>query len=63
MVVAGRDSRAALSAIAELSRREGALHYASNGEGSTAHLLSARLCRAVGIDAQHVPYRIRGCRT
>lgn len=31
--------------------------YGSNGELSTAHLLSARLCRALGIDARHVAYR------
>lgn len=40
----------------ERSRRE-PLNYASNGEGSTAHLLSARLCKALGMEAQHVPYR------
>ena len=45
-----------LAALAERARRE-PLSYASNGEGSTGHLLSARLCRAMGIDAQHVPYR------
>lgn len=57
MVVAGPAQPASLQALAELSRRQGGLHYASNGEGSTAHLLSARLCRSLGIDAQHVPYR------
>jgi tripartite-type tricarboxylate transporter receptor subunit TctC len=45
-----------LQAVIERSRRE-PLHYASTGEGSTAHLLAARLSRAVGIDAQHVPYK------
>ena len=45
-----------LQALVARSRRE-PLNYASNGEGSTAHLLSARLCKALGIDAQHVPYR------
>ncbi len=45
-----------LLALAERSRRE-PLNYASNGEGSTAHLLSARLCQRIGIDAQHVPYK------
>lgn len=45
-----------LQSLAERSRRE-PLNYASNGEGSTAHLLSVRLCKAVGIDAQHVPYK------
>ena len=45
-----------LHALAERSHRE-SLNYASNGEGSTAHLLSARLCKALGIDAQHIPYK------
>ena len=45
-----------LQALLERSRRE-LLNYASNGEGSTAHLLSARLCKALGVEAQHVPYR------
>jgi tripartite-type tricarboxylate transporter receptor subunit TctC len=57
MVVAGMAQPTSLPALAELSRRQGGLHYASNGEGSTAHLLSARLCRSLGIEAQHVPYR------
>lgn len=57
MVVAGTAQPGALPALAELSRRQGGLHYASNGEGSTAHLLAARLCKSLGIDAQHVPYR------
>jgi tripartite-type tricarboxylate transporter receptor subunit TctC len=46
-----------LAALAEASRSKGPLNYASTGEGSTAHLLSARLCKAVGIEAQHVPYK------
>ena len=45
-----------LPALAERARRE-PLNYPSTGEGSTAHLLSARLCKAMGIEAQHVPYR------
>lgn len=57
MVVAGTAQPDSLPALAELSRRRSGLHYASNGEGSTAHLLSARLCRSLGIDAEHVPYR------
>jgi tripartite-type tricarboxylate transporter receptor subunit TctC len=48
------DSPAALAAA---SRRDGGLNYASGGEGTTAHLLSARLCRALGIEATHVPYK------
>jgi tripartite-type tricarboxylate transporter receptor subunit TctC len=46
-----------LTALADASRAKGPLNYASAGEGSTAHLLSARLCKAVGIEAQHVPYK------
>lgn len=57
MVVAGTAQPSSLATLADLSRRQGGLHYASNGEGSTAHLLSARLCKSLGIDAQHVPYR------
>lgn len=49
-------SSRSLQALADRSRRE-PLSYASTGEGSTAHLLSARLCKALGMDAQHVPYR------
>lgn len=45
-----------LAALAARARRE-PLNYPSTGEGSTAHLLSARLCGALGITAQHVPYR------
>ena len=45
-----------LADLAERSRRE-PLNYASLGEGSTAHLLSARLSAAARIEAQHVPYR------
>jgi tripartite-type tricarboxylate transporter receptor subunit TctC len=46
-----------LTALAEASRSKGPINYASTGEGGMAHLLSARLCKAVGIDAQHVPYK------
>lgn len=57
VVVTASDSPSGtLTALAERSRRE-PLSYASLGEGSTAHLLTARLTRAVSIDAQHVPYR------
>jgi tripartite-type tricarboxylate transporter receptor subunit TctC len=57
VVVTASDSPTrTLASLAERSR--GApLSYASLGEGSTAHLLSARLCRAAGVEAQHVPYR------
>jgi len=45
-----------LQALVERSRRE-PLNYASTGEGSTAHLLSARLCKSLDMLAQHIPYR------
>ncbi|HWH73079.1 MAG TPA: tripartite tricarboxylate transporter substrate-binding protein, partial [Methylibium sp.] len=57
VVVVATDAAArTLPALAERSRRQ-ALNYASQGEGSTAHLLTARLCRAASIEAQHVPYK------
>ncbi|MCR5864029.1 tripartite tricarboxylate transporter substrate binding protein [Aquincola sp. J276] len=56
VAVSSESSARSLRALADRSRRE-PLNYASTGEGSTAHLLSARLCKALGIDAQHVPYR------
>lgn len=43
--------------LATLTRRRDPLNYGSNGEGSTAHLLSAKLCKALNIQAQHIPYR------
>lgn len=43
--------------LVERARGRGPLAYASTGEGSTAHLLTARLCQALGVQAQHVPYR------
>jgi tripartite-type tricarboxylate transporter receptor subunit TctC len=58
VVAAGADGPVkTLPDLVERARREGGLNYASTGEGSTAHLLSARLARALGIDAVHVPYR------
>ena len=56
VAVSSETSSRSLQALAVRSQRE-PLNYASTGEGSTAHLLSARLCKALGIDAQHVPYR------
>ena len=57
VVAVPADSKArTLPGLVDLSRRE-RLAYASGGEGSTAHLLSARLARALGIDAIHVAYR------
>lgn len=57
LVATGRDAPfATLAALAEASKRAPLL-YASGGEGTTAHLLAARLCRALGIEATHVAYR------
>jgi tripartite-type tricarboxylate transporter receptor subunit TctC len=56
VATAGDAPTPSLQALVERSKRE-PLNYASTGEGSTAHLLSARLCRALGLEAQHVPYR------
>ena len=55
-VVATAADAPSLEALARRSRQE-ALSYPSPGQGSTPHLVSARLCAAVGIAAQHVPYR------
>jgi len=58
VVVTGADGPVtSLAGLAERSRQNGGLNYASTGEGSTAHLLTARLVKALGIEAQHVPYR------
>jgi tripartite-type tricarboxylate transporter receptor subunit TctC len=46
-----------LDMLVERSRQGAGLNFASTGEGSTAHLLSARLVKALRIDAQHIPYR------
>jgi len=57
VVATASDSPAqTLQALVERSRRE-PLNYASTGEGSTAHLLSARLCKGLEMVAQHIPYR------
>jgi len=53
----GEQAFRSAAALIEYSRAQGPLNYASTGEGSTAHLLTARLCKALGIDAQHVPYK------
>jgi tripartite-type tricarboxylate transporter receptor subunit TctC len=58
LLVASREHPVpSLAALAELARSAGPLSYASAGEGSTAHLLTARLCKALGVEAQHVPYK------
>ena len=48
---------ASLAALATADRTGGSLSFASTGEGTTAHLLGVRLCKALGIEAVHVPYK------
>jgi tripartite-type tricarboxylate transporter receptor subunit TctC len=58
LLVASNETPArSVAALVESSRSRGPMSYASTGEGTTAHLLSARLTKALGIEAQHVPYR------
>jgi tripartite-type tricarboxylate transporter receptor subunit TctC len=49
----------AVTKVPELvnASRRSSLNYASGGEGSTPHLLSARFVRNLGIDATHVAYK------
>jgi tripartite-type tricarboxylate transporter receptor subunit TctC len=46
-----------VGALRDGSRVHGPFAYPSAGVGTTAHLLSARLCDALGINAEHVPYK------
>jgi tripartite-type tricarboxylate transporter receptor subunit TctC len=57
VIVTSSDAPAvSLQALVVQSQRA-PLNYASTGEGSTAHLLAARLSEALGLkNAQHVPY-------
>jgi len=58
LLVTSADAGArSVAELVERARGNGGLAYASTGEGSTAHLLTARLCQALGVQAQHVPYR------
>ena len=57
VATAGDSPTTTLAALAQASRSGPPLSFASTGEGSTAHLLGVRLCKALGIDAQHVPYK------
>lgn len=57
LLVVGSDSPIlSVRDLIEASRRS-SLNFASNGEGSTAHLLTARFVAELGIDATHVPYK------
>jgi tripartite-type tricarboxylate transporter receptor subunit TctC len=58
VVVTGADQPArALTDLARAARTGVPLSYGTAGEGTTAHLLSVRLCKALGFEAQHVPYK------
>lgn len=57
LVASNEHASGTLPALVEASRANRPLSYGSAGEGSTAHLLTARLCQALGIQAQHVPYK------
>jgi tripartite-type tricarboxylate transporter receptor subunit TctC len=46
-----------IASLLQWAKAKGPLNYGSSGEGTTAHLLTARLCKALGIEAQHVPYK------
>lgn len=55
VVTSTETSLRSLNDLAERAARE-PINYASTGEGSTAHLLTAALCRALGVQAQHIAY-------
>jgi len=38
-------------------RKNGTLNYASTGSGTSSHLSSFMLMQAIGIEAQHIPYK------
>jgi tripartite-type tricarboxylate transporter receptor subunit TctC len=46
-----------LKALIDAGRKAEGLNYPSIGEGSTPHLLTARLCKTLGIQAVHIPYK------
>lgn len=43
--------------VAAMKARPGAFNYGSGGVGTAAHLAGGALCRVLGLDAVHVPYR------
>ena len=58
VIVTGADQPArSLTALAEAGRKGLPLSYGTSGEGTTAHLLGVRLCKALEVEAQHVPYK------
>ena len=57
LVVPAEHPARSVRALIDTARSAGPLAYPSMGEGTTPHLVTARLCRTLGIDAQAVPYR------
>jgi len=58
VIATAADQRASsLTALVQASRAGVPISYGTSGEGGTAHLLSVRLCKALGLEAQHVPYK------
>lgn len=57
LVVAAPGVASDLRGLVEASRARGEIAYATTGNGSTAHLVTARLVTGLGIDATHVPYK------
>ncbi len=57
LVVPNEHPARTLRELVDGARDKGPLSYPSMGEGTTPHLVTARLCRALGIEAQAVPYR------
>lgn len=55
VATSGENPERSLSALVDRSMRE-PLNYASTGEGSTAHLITARLSIALRMPAQHIAY-------
>ena len=58
MIVTGATTPlTSLSALVDQARSQGPLNYATTGDGTTSHLVCARLCKALGIEATAVPYK------
>jgi len=58
VVVIGAEQRVrTLPDLVQIEKSGVPISYGTAGEGGTAHLLSVRLCRAIGLKAQHVPYK------
>jgi len=57
LVTAADSPLSNMTSLREAARQGQTLSYASTGEGSTAHLLTARLASALGLNATHVPYK------